>query len=134
MAGAAVSAMSSIANYFVGSYYDSKNQEQVDKLMSNQLSSVLVGSSGLGWMGFASNGEWSIVKLVRDTQSAAELTAEQSELGYITDTFAADCSTIVSQGGGLRIEGLEVKGEISPEGRRYISALFARGVHLDLIS
>ena len=77
---------------------------------------------------------WKIVKLVRDAESAAELTAEQSELGYITDTFAADCSTIISTGGGLRIEGLEVKGAISREGREYIAALFARGVHIDILT
>lgn len=134
VAGAAVSAISSIANYFVGSYYDNKNQEQVDKLMSNQLSSVLVGSSGLGWMGFASNGEWSIVKLVRDTQSAAELSDDQTERGYITDAWVSDCSSLIAAGGGLRIEGLEVKGNLASEGRRYLSALFARGVHLDLIT
>ena len=72
--------------------------------------------------------------MTADAVSKAEIEAEQSELGFVTDTYAANCSTIVSQGGGLRIEGLEVKGDLSREGRDYISTLFARGVHLDLIS
>ena len=58
---------------------------------------------------------------------------EQSELGYVTDSYKTDCSPIIAAGGGLRIEGLEIKGDIPREGKNYISSLFARGVHIDLI-
>ena len=72
--------------------------------------------------------------MVRDSESAAELSLEQSELGYITDSQIADCSTLIAAGGGIRIEGVEVKGNILPEGKAYIAALFARGVHLDILT
>ena len=75
-----------------------------------------------------------MVVMERDAVSAAELTAEQSELGFVTDTYAADCSAIAALGGGVRIEGLEVRGDIPKEGRMYIAALFARGVHLDILT
>ena len=132
VAGLAANLIGTSINYAASTYFDAKSQEAVDKLKSNQANNVLNTAGGNAWLTAGSS--WKIVKLVRDAESAAELTAEQSELGYITDTFAADCSTIISTGGGLRIEGLEVKGAISREGREYIAALFARGVHLDLIT
>ena len=74
-----------------------------------------------------------IVKLKRDPESLEELETEQSELGYLTDSYKTDCSSIIAAGGGLRIEGLEIKGDIPREGKNYIASLFARGVHIDLI-
>ena len=133
IAGLGVSILGSVANYFITGYYDDKTQEQTDRLVSNQISNVIINSGGISWIQ-QNLGIWRLAKLVRDSVSAAELTAEQSELGYLTDVYAADCSTIISQGGGLRIEGLEVRGDVPRQGRDYISALFARGVHLDIIN
>ena len=82
----------------------------------------------------SSTSKWMLVQLARDTESLAELSAEQTELGYVTDSYATDCSTIIATGGGLRIEGLEVKGNIPPEGKAYIAALFDRGVHIDILT
>ena len=132
VAGLAANLIGTSINYAASTYFDAKSQEAVDKLKSNQANNVLNTAGGNAWV--SAGAKWKIVTLVRDAESAAELTAEQSELGYITDTYAADCSTIISQGGGLRIEGLEVKGDVPKEGRAYISALFARGVHLDIIN
>lgn len=137
IAGAAVGLGTSVIgtsiNAIVGQEYDKKSQEAMDKLKSNQASNVINMTGGSAWQ---SRGGiyWNLVISKRDAVSAAELTAEQSELGYITDLYAADCSTIISTGGGLRIEGLEVKGGISREGREYIAALFARGVHIDILT
>lgn len=132
IAGLAANLIGTSVNYAASTYFDSKTQEAVDKLKSNQANNVLNTAGGNAWV--SAGAKWKIVTLVRDAVSSAELTAEQSELGYVTDTFAADCSTIISQGGGLRIEGLEVKGGISREGREYIAALFARGVHIDILT
>ena len=118
-------------NYELQGYYDAKSQQAYDKLVSNQTNSVIVSGGGTGWRNLV--GKWKMIALTRDSVSAGELAEEQSELGYITDAYKSDCSAIVSTGGGLRIEGLEVKGDIPQEGRAYIAALFARGVHIDLI-
>ena len=132
-AGLGASVIGTSINAVVGQEYDKKSQEAMDKLKSNQASNVINMTGGSAWQ---SRGgiHWNIVISKRDAVSAAELTAEQDELGYVTDTYAADCSAIVALGGGIRIDGLEVKGGISREGRNYISALFARGVHLDILT
>ena len=132
VAGLAANLIGTSINYAASTYFDAKSQEAVDKLKSNQANNVLNTAGGNAWVTAGSS--WKIVKLIRDAVSAAELTAEQSELGYITDTYAADCSAIAALGGGMRIEGLEVRGDIPKEGRTYIAALFARGVHLDILT
>lgn len=120
------------ANQYISSSADNKSFAAMDKLLSNQASNIIVGGGGISWYTFGYS--WKMITLIRDPVSSAELAAEHTELGYITDTYAADCSTIISQGGGLRIEGLEVRGAISREGREYIAALFARGVHIDILT
>lgn len=133
--GWALSTVGSFVQEGIQAKADRKSQEAVDKLKSSQTAGLIL--TARGYNGFYTIGKengWRIVTMERDAVSSAELTAEQSELGYITDTYAADCSTIISEGGGLRIEGLEIKGDVPREGREYISALFARGVHLDLIN
>jgi len=128
-------ASSVLGSYFSGEVQketDRKSFEALDKYTSNQTSSVIISAGGTAWV--SSNSKWMLVGLTRDTESAAELSAEQSELGYVTDSYKVDCSTVVATGGGLRIEGLEVKGNIPPEGKAYIAALFARGVHLDILT
>lgn len=131
--GAVSSLVGTFASGIIQEEADRKSQAANDKLVSNQISNVLISSGGPGWY-YDFGGYWYVMSLVRDTESDAEIAGEQSELGFITDAYAADCSSIISQGGGIRIEGLEVKGDIPAEGRTYIAALFARGVHLDLIS
>ena len=129
--GAASSVLGSYISGEVQKETDRKSFEALDKYTSNQTSSVIISAGGTAWV--SSTSKWMIVGLTRDAESAAELSAEQSNLGYVTDSYKADCTAVVALGGGLRIEGLEVKGNISPEGKTYIVALFARGVHLDLI-
>ena len=140
-AGAVAGAVSSLigtgASYATSAMFDTQTQEAVDKLTSSQTAGLIVAARsrrGIEPFGKVDEGfGWTVVTMEADSESSAELTAEQTELGYITDAYASDCSTLISAGGGLRIEGLEVKGDINARGRREISALFARGVHLDLI-
>lgn len=113
-------------SYFSSGHYDRKAQEATDRLMANQSGNIVLGGGGPNWL----RDDWYLVHLVRDSVSAAEMSDEQSELGYRTDSYSADCTTLISGGGGLKIEGLEVK-DVGPAGQRYISSLFARGVHLD---
>ena len=110
---------------------DAKSQQNLENLMANQAAGLAVSGGGSAWKNI--QGRYQLIKMVRDAESAAELTAEQSELGYITDAFTTNTGLLIAAGGPLRIEGLQVDGDISLEGKRYIQALFARGVHLDLI-
>ena len=134
-AGLISGALGTGVNYLTSGEFDRQAQEAVDKLKSSQNSALILTARGI--TGLEPSGidpGWNMVVMERDAVSAAELTAEQSELGFVTDTYAADCSAIVALGGGVRIEGLEVRGDIPKEGRAYIAALFARGVHLDIIN
>ena len=137
-AGLISGTISTGVNYITAGEFDKQTQQAVDKLAANQTAGMIVtarGRRGIEPLGKTGDSfGWCVNIMTADAVSKAEIEAEQSELGFVTDTYAANCSTIVSQGGGLRIEGLEVKGDLSREGRDYISTLFARGVHLDLIS
>lgn len=135
VAGAAAGAISGIVGLGVGyastGNFNKTEQKAVDKLKSNQASNVILSAGGKAWKDYTFlGGRWQLVELERDTVSAAELTAEQSEIGYATDTILASASTLIASKGPLQIENLQVSG-LCPEGNRYISAMFARGVHLD---
>lgn len=129
-AGLVSAIMGSAINYELSIGYNAQQQSAVDRLMSNQANNVIANAGGMAWNTSAMYSQWRLVKMTRDSVSLAELSAEQSELGYLTDTQVANCTSIISGKGGLRIEGLEVLG-IGPEGSRYISQMFAKGVHLD---
>lgn len=138
VAGIATGAISTVTNYATSGHYDNRTQEAVDKLTSSQTAAMIVTARGRrGIEPFGKSGEtfgWCVIKMQADPTSAADIYADQSELGYATDAYRTDCSLFISAGGGLRIEGLEVKGNIPSEGKAYIAALFARGVHLDILT
>ena len=108
----------------------------MDNLTSRQTAGMIVNAGGLGGViqKCGSMVGWNMLTMVRDPVSLAEMEVEQEELGYDTDTYVVDCTNLISGGGPLRIEGLRVKGDIPKEGKEYISGLFSRGVHIDLIS
>ena len=121
-------------NYQLGTEYDRKSQQLVDQLTSNQIGSVLTRSGGPMWYQAShGGGYWRLVKMVRDPLSKGELEAEQAEKGYVCETYATNCTPAIRSGGPMRIEGLEVVGDIPKEARTYIQQMFERGVHLDLI-
>ena len=121
------------ANYFIQGETNDKSMALTRELMSNQTANVVIAGSGPGWYGAQFDHKWKIVKLSRDPLSKGELETEQAEKGYVCDTFTTNCTPTIQSGGPVRIEGLEVKGDIPKVGRLAIAAMFARGVHLDLI-
>lgn len=123
-------------NYFTAGEFDSREQRNVDTLTSRQTAGMIANAGGVNGIvqPYGSMIGWNMLTMVRDPVSLAEIEVEQEELGYDTDTYVVDCTNLISAGGPLRIEGLRVKGDIPKEGREYISSLFARGVHIDLIS
>lgn len=127
--GAASSIISSQVTYGLTREYNAKEQQAVDRLTANQIPSAVLSAGGSSWVG--SNNDWELVTLQRDAISKAELETEQAEIGYLTDSQCYDCGAYVEMGGPLKIEGLRVEG-LSPEGNAAVSALFARGVYIDL--
>lgn len=132
--GAAIGSTAGTAiNFWVTEEYNAKAQRNTDTLMSNQTANVIVSGGGPIWETVYS-GQWQVIKMVRDAVSAAELQTEQDELGYVTDTYSPDCDTFVRTGGPMMITGLQVRGDMSLEGKRYLRALFERGVNIDVIT
>lgn len=136
IAGLASGIIGTAVNYFTAGEFDSRDQRSVDTLTSRQTAGMIVNAGGYDGIiqPYGSMIGWNMLTMVRDPVSLAEIEVEQEELGYDTDTYVVDCTNLISAGGPLRIEGLRVKGDIPKEGREYISGLFARGVHIDLIS
>lgn len=123
-----------VVNYFTAGEFDSREQRNVDTLTSRQTAGMILNASVGGITPpCGSMIGWNMLTMVRDPVSLAEIEVEQEELGYDTNTYVVDCTSLISEGGPLRIEGLRVKGDIPKEGKKYISGLFARGVHIDLI-
>ena len=131
VAGAGFTAAGAGINFALQAHYDNKAQEATDRLMANQALNTVIGAGGPNWYYYSHS--MAVITMERDSVSEAELSTEQTELGFITDYYETDCQTLILNGGGFRIEGVQVKGDILPEGRAYIQALFARGVHIDLI-
>lgn len=138
-AGAAIGLGASLLGtgltYGTSGVFDRKTQDAIDKLTSNQTAALILtaGSQQAIEPPYGSWPGWNAVVMDWDTVSKAELETEQDELGYLTDTYSADCSAVIAAGGGLRIDNLSVHGDMSNKGKDYIRAMFARGVHLDLI-
>ena len=135
IAGLASGIVGTAVNYFTAGEFDNREQRNVDNLTSRQTAGMLINSGGrTSLRPIGTYWGWNMITMARDPVSLAEIEVEQEELGYDTDTYVVDCTNLISAGGPLRIEGLRVKGDIPKEGREYISSLFARGVHIDLIS
>ena len=137
IAGIVSSTIGTAVSYVSAGHFDRKTQEAVDKLTANQADAPIITAGGPGgFMDYTVNPGDCIVKMVRDSVSLAELTAEQSELGYLTDCWSTDCDSLLwtpslsLASGGWRISGLEVLG-LHREARDYIAAIFERGVHID---
>ena len=134
IAGLASGIVGTAVNYFTSGEFDNREQRNVDNLTSRQTAGMLINSGGrTSLRPIGTYWGWNMITMVRDPVSLAEIEVEQEELGYDTDTYVVDCTNLISGGGPLRIEGLRVKGDIPKEGKNYISSLFARGVHIDLI-
>ena len=135
IAGLASGIIGTAVNYFTTGEFDNREQRNVDNLTSRQTAGMLINSGGrTSLRPIGTYWGWSMLTMVRDPVSLAEIEVEQEELGYDTDTYVVDCTSLISGGGPLRIEGLRVKGDIPKEGKEYIAGLFARGVNIDLIS
>lgn len=135
IAGLASGIVGTAVNYFTAGEFDSRDQRSVDTLTSRQTAGMIVNAGGYGGIvqPYGSMIGWNMITMIRDPVSLAEIEVEQKELGYDTDTYVVDCTSLISGGGPLRIEGLRVKGDIPKEGKEYITGLFARGVNIDLI-
>ena len=137
IAGVGASIIGTEASYFSTAYYDIKTQQAVDKLTASQTAGMIITAGGIrGLKPFGKGGDiiWQLVTMQRDATSKSEIEDEQDALGYVVDAYLDDCTTVITTGGGIRIEGLEVLGDLPKEGKAYISALFARGVHIDILT
>ena len=71
-----------------------------------------------------------LIKMVMDTVSAAEYSAEIANMGYEVQIPAASTSSFVTTGGPLKIEQLVITGNTPPEAKNAIKTLLENGVRI----
>ena len=136
--GAVSSAVGTGVSYLTSGKYDSRSQRATDKLASNQTAGMILTSGGPSSLHPKAGTpddvhRWRFCILTRDPISLAEYDAEAATLGYDTDFLAADCSALISAGGPMRISDLQVITDLPNDAKTYISAIFQRGVYIDVV-
>lgn len=135
--GAAASGISTGISYLTGGEFGGRAQRAADKLKSNQSAGMILAAGGAASiihpLSNAGVPQWRGITMQRDPQSLAELDTAQSELGYDTDFYAADCSQLISAGGPMNISDLQIVTDLPNEAKTYIAAIFQRGVYIDIV-
>lgn len=136
--GAVSSAIGTGVSYLTSGKYDTRSQKATDKLASNQTAAMNITSGGqvglntiYGTPGLKYG--WTMHKMMREPISLAEYDAEVSTVGYDTDFLAADCSSLISAGGPMKISDLQIVTDLPNEAKTYIAAIFQRGVYIDIV-
>ena len=135
--GAAASGISTGISFLTGGEADGRAQRAADKLKSNQSAGMILAAGGAASIihPLSASGvpKWCGITMQRDPVSLAELDTAQTKLGYDTDFYAADCSNLIRAGGPLQISGLQVITDLPNDAKTYISAIFQRGVYIDVM-
>lgn len=100
VAGLASGIIGTAVNYFTAGEFDNRDQRNVDALTSRQTAGMIVNAGGYYGLiqPYGSMIGWNMLTMVRDPVSLAEIEVEQEELGYDTDTYVADCTSLISEG------------------------------------
>lgn len=135
--GAAASGISTGISFLTAGEVDGRAQRAADKLKSNQSAGMILAAGGAASiihpLSAAAVPKWCGITMERDPVSLAELDTALIELGYDTDFYAADCSSLIRAGGPLQISGLQVITDLPNDSKTYISAIFQRGVYIDVM-
>lgn len=135
--GAAASGISTGLSFLTAGEFDGRAQRAADKLKSNQSAGMILAAGGAASiippLSAAAVPKWCGITMQRDPVSLAELVTAQTELGYDTDFYSPDCSNLISAGGPLKISGLQVITDLPNDAKTYISAIFQRGVYIDVV-
>ena len=135
--GAAASGISTGISLLTAGEADGRAQRAADKLKSNQSAGMILAAGGAASiihpLSAASVPKWCGITMQRDPVSLAEFDTALIELGYDTDFYAADCTNLIRAGGPLQISGLQVITDLPNDAKTYISAIFQRGVYIDVV-
>ena len=135
--GAAASGISTGISFLTAGEADGRAQTAADKLKSNQSAGMILAAGGAASiippLSAAAVPKWCGITMQRDPVSLAEYDTEVGALGYDTDFLATDCTELISAGGPMRISGLQVITDLPNEAKTYISAIFQRGVYIDVM-
>ena len=130
--GGVAGAAGSLTNYGVEALWQNDEiQKNEDRLMANQLSTMLLSSNAMISM-VRINGI-SIRKLVPDSYSASQLSNTRSNYGISVDEILASCDTLIrttSPTGFYQIPNMIISGPLPAEAKDYIKQKFSSGVRL----
>lgn len=118
-------------DFFTAPHFNDEIQTETDKLVSNQVSTLLRAGGGIGWITLSGESYgWKIVSLEADAVSLAEYNAKISNDGYNVEIPVADATSFVTAGGALQIQNLVLTGDLPPAGKSYIKTILSNGVRI----
>ena len=112
-------------------YQNDEEQRILDRLMANQVSSMIFSSDSL--LAFYRNYGLSIRCIVPDSYSAQQITATRNQFGISVDELMTSCDTLIrttSPTGYFNIQNLIVGGDVPVSAKRWIREKFKTGVRL----
>lgn len=131
IAGGTLSIIGSITDFLSAPYFNDEIQKETDKLVSNQVSTLLRAGGGIGWITLSGeNYGWKIVQLEADATSLAEYTGKITNDGYDVEIPVGTPTAFLTAGGPLQIQNLVLTGSIPPEAKTYIKTILSNGVRI----
>lgn len=125
-ASALASAYKAEADYRTEGVYIDSMMDATLKQASRQTSNLMLASSGVDWV---FNGAVpKLCTLEWDDYSVAQRDRDISMYGAHVDEPTADCTSLISAGGPLRIANLIVTGPIPVQAKQFFRTRFANGV------
>ena len=119
-------------SYLTETYYQNdKEQELLDRLKANQLSSLVMGSYGK--ISLVNGSGPSLYKLVMDDYSAGLVTDTRAQFGVSVDELMSSCDTLIrttSPTGYYNIQNMIVNGNVPVSAKKWIREKFRSGVRL----
>ena len=129
--GSAIGTGVALGSAFISNWAESEFRDRLqginDKAHANQSSQMLLPGDGLLW--FKMFPHPYVVKIEADPTTSLEYSRMISANGYETEMFDSP-STLISQGGAIQVTDLNLTGNIPPQAKSFIKAMFEKGVKL----
>ena len=129
--GSAIGTGVALGSAFISNWAESEFRDRLqginDKAHANQTSQMLIPGDGLLWYKMFPHPY--VVKIEADPVTANEYSRMISANGYETEMFDSP-ATLISQGGAIQVTDLNLTGNIPPQAKAFIKAMFEKGVKL----
>lgn len=131
-ASVGIGAATSLIEYGLTTRMNGILQGITDQATARQADAIAQDTTGMDWY---NNCDWlRFVTVVPDPYSLERWSSDQELNGCTVSEAVPDCTSLISDGGPLRISELIVTGPIPPRARAYLRGRFANGVRIKTIN